>query len=224
MPTLTSTPSLTPTPVIDPIFSDGFESSDVSAWSSSVIDGGDLSVSSASALVGNYGLQAVINDNNPIYLTDNSPNAEPRYRARFYFDPNSISMVDKDAFFILYGYGSDSAPALRVEFRIWKRNYQLRAALRNDGNGWANSNWTDVSDMPHVVEFDWSAATAVGANNGSLALWIDGVQTANLNNIDNDTRRIDYVQMGAVADIDAGTRGTLSLDAFESRRLSYIGP
>ena len=35
-------------------------------------------------------MQAVIDDTNTIYLTSDHPNAEPRYRARFYFDPNSI--------------------------------------------------------------------------------------------------------------------------------------
>jgi hypothetical protein len=42
--------------------------------------------------------------------------------------------------------------------------------------------------------------------------------------IDNDTRRIDSIQFGAVSEIDAGTRGTIYFDAFESRRQSYIGP
>ena len=223
-PTTTFTPTVTPTPIIDPIFSDGFETSDFSAWSSSVTDSGDLSVGSASALLGNYGLQVVIDDNNPIYLTDDTPGAEPRYRARFYFDPNSIAMADKDAFVLFYGYGNNAVMVLRLEFRVFKGNYQLRAALRNDGNGWTSSSWTNVGDMPHFVELDWNAATGIGANNGSLTLWIDGVQSAFLSAIDNDTRRIDSIQIGAVADLDASTRGTYYVDAFESRRLSYIGP
>jgi len=181
-------------------------------------------VSLASALIGTYGLQAVIDDNNAIYVTDNTPNAEPRYRVRFYFDPNSIVMADKDAFYLLYGYSGTSTGVLRVEFRTFKGSYQLRAALRNDGNGWTNSSWANVSDAPHFIESDWQASTFVGANNGSLTLWIDGVQNANLTAIDNDTRRIDQIQLGAVAEIDAGTRGILYFDAFESRRQSYIGP
>jgi len=175
-------------------------------------------------LTGNYGLQAVINDNNPIYLTDDTPSAEPRYRARFYFDPNSIAMADRDAFVLLHGYGNNSVMVLRLEFRVFKGNYQLRAAVRNDGNGWTSSSWTNVGDMPHFVELDWNAATGIGANNGGLTLWIDGVQSALLSAIDNDTRRIDSIQIGAVADIDTSTRGTYYVDAFESRRLSYIGP
>jgi Calcineurin-like phosphoesterase len=227
-PTNTATPTTTPTPVIDPIFADGFESGDFSAWSSSATDGISLRVNSTSALIGNYGLQAIIDDNNSIYITDSTPNAEPRYRARFYFNPNSIVMADKDAFYLLYGYSGTSTGVLRVEFRYFKLNYQLRAALRNDGSGWTNSSWVNISDGPHSIEFDWQAATAAGGNNGSLALWIDGgidgLPNASLTGIDNDTRRIDQIQFGAESGIDVGTRGTVYFDAFESRRQSYIGP
>lgn len=210
--------------MIDPIFSDGFESGDLSAWSSSVIDGGDLSVGASAALTGTNGLQAVLDDNNPIYVVNDTPNAELRYRARFYFDPNSIAMADRDAFYLLYGYSGASTATLRVEFRNFKGTYQLRAALRNDGNGWTSTGWTGVSDASHVIELDWRAATGLDLLDGSLALWIDGTQVANLTGIDNDTRRIDQIQFGAVSEIDNATRGTLYFDAFESRRQSYIGP
>ena len=218
--------------MVDPIFADGFEvvPNGLSPWSPfSVTDGGSLSVSPAAALTGANGLQAVIDDNNPIYVTDETPNAEARYRARFYFDPNSIVMADRDAFYLFTGYSTGTTTGvIRVEFRFYKGNYQLRAGLRNDGGGWTNSSWTNVSDAPidtpHSIELDWQAATAVGANNGSLTLWIDGVQNASLTGVDNDTRRIIHVQLGAVSDIDPGTRGTLYFDAFESRRQTYIGP
>jgi hypothetical protein len=209
---------------VDPIFANGFESGSFIAWSSSTTDNNSLSVSTASALVGSYGLQAVINDNNPIYVTDQTPNAEPRYRARFYFDPNSIVMADKDAFYLLYGYSGSSTVVLRAEFRIFKGTYQLRVASRNNGSSWTNSNWANINDGRHFIELDWQASTAAGAINGKLTFWVDGAQKAALTGIDNDTRRIDQIQWGAVSGIDTGTRGTLYLDAFESRRLSYIGP
>lgn len=207
------------------MFSDGFESGNLSAWSASVIDGGDLNANVSAALRGNYGLQAVIDDNNAIYVTDDSPNAETRYRARFYFDPNSITMASNDAHYIFYGYTSPSTLVLRIEFRSSKGNYQLRAALRNDSNSWTSSNWFAISDTSHYVEIDWRASTASGANNGGLTLWIDGGNPrASLSGVDNDTRRIDRIQLGAVAAIDSGTRGSYFFDAFESHRQSYIGP
>jgi hypothetical protein len=169
-------------------------------------------------------MQAVLDDNDSIYVTDNTPNAEPRYRARFYFDPNSIPMTSGNAHYILYGYSGASTVVLRIEFRRSSGLYQLRAALLNDGTTWTNSSWFTIGDAPHYVEIDWRASTAAGANNGYLTFWIDGAQQANLTGVNNDTRRIDSVRLGAVAGIDSGTRGTYYFDAFVSRRLTYIGP
>ena len=45
--------------------------------------------------------------------TDDSPLAERRYRARFYFDSNSITMNNGNNHYILYGY-SGSTQVLRV--------------------------------------------------------------------------------------------------------------
>ena len=222
--TMTRTPTASGTPMADLIFADGFESGNLSAWSSSITDAGDLTVSAAGALSGTYGLQATLDDNNPIYVNDDKPSAEARYRTRFYFDPNSISMVNRDAHYLFYGYTGTSTVVVRAEFRYYRGSYQLRAALRNDSSNWTSTNWFAISDAPHFIEMDWRAATASGANNGGLTLWIDGQQRANLTGLDNDTRRIDRIQLGAVTGIDSGTRGTYYFDIFESRRASYIGP
>ena len=223
--TSTSTPTPTsPPPTTDLIFADDFEAGNLSAWSSSAVDGGDLSVTSAAALVNTKGLQAVIDDTNSIYVTDDRPNAEPRYRARFYFDPNSISMASGDTNTIFNGYTGTSTVVLRIRFRFYSGAYQIQAELLNDSGAWQSTSWVTISDAKHPVEINWQAATGAGANNGSLTFWVDGVQKASLTGVDNDTRRIDRVRLGAVAGVDAGTRGTLYFDAFVSRRQSYIGP
>jgi hypothetical protein len=93
-----------------------------------------------------------------------------------------------------------------------------------DSTTWRYTSWFTISDAPHFIELDWRAATAAGASDGSLTLWIDGTWRANLTGVDNDTRRVDRVRLGAVAGIDTGTRGAYYFDAFESRRQTYIGP
>ena len=204
----------------DSIFADRFESGALSARSASVTDSGDLCVSTSAALVGSYGLQVDI----AIYLTDDRPSAETRYRARFYFYSNSMLMTNSDAHYIFYGYSGASTVVLGLQFRRSSGAYQLQAALLNDSTSWTNSGRFTLSDTPHVIEFDWRASTAAGANNGRLTLWIDGTQRADLIGVDNDTRRIDRVRLGAVSAIDKGTRGRYSFDAFVSRRTTYIGP
>ncbi len=214
------------TPVSGPdlIFADSFESGSFSAWTASKVDTNDLTVTTAAALAGSRGMQAVINDSNTLYVTDDTPNAEPRYRARFYFDPNTIAMANNDAHIMFYGYTGASTTVLRIEFRSSAGAYQLRAGLKNDADAWLSTNYATISDAPHALEIDWRAATAAGANNGGLTFWIDGVQQGDLAGVDNDLARIDRARLGPANSIDAGTRGTCYYDAFESRRQSYIGP
>jgi len=169
-------------------------------------------------------MQALINDNNAISVSDDSPNAEPRYRARFYFDPNSIPMTSGDAHFIFKGFAGASTEVLKVEFRQSGGAYQIRAALSNDVSSFINSSFFTISDGPHFIEIDWRASTAPGANNGGLTLWIDNVQQVDLTGVDNDTWQVDSAKLGALSGIDNGTRGTYFFDAFESKRQNFIGP
>jgi hypothetical protein len=207
----------------DLIFSDGFESGNLGAWTSSVTDGGNLGVTSTAALVGTRGLQALINDNNPIYLVDDGPNAESRYRVAFRFDPNSITMGKNDTHVIFQGRAANGAAVLRVEFgRAGGSGYQVRAVAISDGRPESSTSWTRITDAPHSLELDWRASSGPGANSGGLTFWTDASQRANLTGIDNDTRRIDQVRLGAVEGIDSGTRGTYFFDAFESHRYTGI--
>ncbi|MEO7841593.1 MAG: hypothetical protein ABIU06_19810, partial [Anaerolineales bacterium] len=208
----------------DQIFADSFESGNLSAWTSDSIDEGDLSVSAEAALSGSQGLRAVIDDLNSVYVRDDSPNAEPRYRGRFYFDPNSISMASGDAHFILKGFMGTILEVVQMEFRLSSGGYQVRASLLNDASTWAYTNWFALSDAAHFIEFDWRASTGAGANNGGLTVWIDGAQQIDMPGIDNDTLRVDRIRLGALSGLDTGTRGTYYFDAFTSRRQTYIGP
>jgi hypothetical protein len=223
--TATFTPTVTNTPsAADLIFADSFESGNLTAWTSNTTGGGDLSVSSAAALVGTQGLQALINDTTALYVTDDTPNAEARYRVRFYFDPNTITMTSGDTHFIFKGFTSTGAEAIRVEFRFSSGLYQIRASLSNNSATWVLSNWFTISDAPHPIELDWRAATGAGATDGGMTVWIDGIQQTDLTGVPNDTVRIDRGRLGALAGIDTGTLGTEYFDAFVSGRQNYIGP
>jgi hypothetical protein len=189
-----------------------------------VTDGGDLSVTTAAALVGARGMQAVVDNNTAIYVTDDTPNAEARYRARFYFDPNSILMSNGNEHIIFYGYNGTTTAVVRIDLRRSSSQYQLRAGLMSDSGSWSMGAWTTITDARHWLELDWRASTASGANNGALTFWIDGTQITNLTGINNDTHRIDRARLGAVAGIDSGTRGTYYFDDFVSRRTTLIGP
>jgi hypothetical protein len=219
----------TPACLPDLIFADGFESGNFSAWSGRPV-GTNLRITATAALANSVqGLAAAITTNTGMYLTDQRPVAEPRYRARFYFDPNAILMTNGNAHFLFYGYQGTTSVVLRIEFRRFNDTYQLRAAALNDAPPtsaatWRTTSYVTISDAPHYVEVDWQAATAPCTNNGSLTFWIDGVQRPSLTGLDNDTRRIDIARLGPIGGLDTGTRGSYYFDAFESRRRTYIGP
>ena len=221
--TKTSTPTNTPDGS-DVIFADDFESGDFAAWPFSSIDANNMSVVPAAALSGSQGLRVVIDDNNPLYIADDRPNAESHYRARFYFDPNGLAMASGNTHYIFTGVMESTKEVVRLSLRYANGSYHLSAGLLNDSSNWTNTSWFPLTDSPHMIELEWQAASAPGANNGQLGLWLDGAKRTQLTNIDNDTHQIDLAVLGPYSGIDTGTRGNYFFDAFESRRTTYIGP
>lgn len=182
----------------------------------------DLAVTSGSAMVGNNGLAALIDNRTAMYLRDDSPLSEPRYRVRFYFDPNSISMGVRSH--RILAARNSSAEVIRLDFRYNGGNYQVQAGVRTDSGSYLTTSWYPISDAPHVIEFDWQAASTIGANNGYFSLWIDTLLQETKSGLDNDTLRVEEVQLGPLSGLDNGTSGTELFDDFVSRRTNPIGP
>ena len=146
-----------------------------------------------------------------MYVRDDSPNAETRYRARFYFDPNSISMASGSYVYLLTGRDPANTVILYIQFYRSSAGYQLRARAYDSGlANYVNTAYVTITDATHVVEADWG-------NDGHLSFWVDGVQQASLTGIQNSSYVMDSVRLGA--GYMAGTiSGTFYLDAFESQR------
>ena len=227
-PTDTSTPTatstVTPTPIPGNLFFDGFETGDLSAWSSAVTDQGDLSVSPGAALGGAYGLQADIDDNRSLYVVDTTPANESAYAARFYFDPNGIAMASGNAHVLFKAMDAASRTVYQIELRSYQGDYQIRAQALGDTGSATNTSWFRLHDDVHAIETIWQAASADGASDGSLTLWLDGELAASLAGLDNDTLRVEAVRLGAVAGIDSGTSGAYYFDAFASTSGNPLGP
>jgi RHS repeat-associated protein len=200
------------------IFADDFESGGFGYWGAST----GVSVTTAASLApaGTRGMSVPLaSATTAKYVTDNAPGVETRYRARFYFDPNSITIANS-ADHVLFYADSGTTPVLQLDFGYTTAGgYRLRTRLRDNASIWNNSLWVNITDAPHVIEVDWQSATS-----GSLAWWIDGTAQTPPANINNSNRRIDRARMGAVANVDSTTNGTMYFDAFEARRQTYIGP
>ncbi len=209
--------------VSDLLFADGFEGGNLSGWSRSVTDGGDLSVSAAAALKGSYGMEVLFDDNQPKYVEDQTPTAEGRYRMRFYFDPNTITMASGDQHYIFTAFDNAGRSVFDLYLRFYNGVYQIKAAVLDDGLLNYYTSYYTLTDARHYLEIDWQAASSPESNDGYLSLWIDGVLKQTRSGINNDTRRVDYVRLGPRSGIDSGTRGTYYIDAFELHRQTPIG-
>ena len=109
------TVTVNPAVSTDVIFADGFESGNFSAWSAVVDAESDLSVSPGAALVGSSGMAALIDNTTGMYVQDDTPASEASYRARFYFDPNSITMADGNLHFIFTARNT-TLDVVRIDF------------------------------------------------------------------------------------------------------------
>ena len=195
------------------LFSDGFESQNLSAWSSSVTNNGALSVTSAAHLIDDYGMKATLGTA-AIYVENTTPNGLWQYRARLWFDPNSVAMTTGTET-IFEGRNGTNAQ-FQIELQKSGADYQLRARIRNDANGWSNSGWQTITDAPHSVDVYWAAATGAGANNGYVKLSIDGLFRQQVTGVDNDTLRLEEARLGAASTPPSGMSGTLYFDGFQS--------
>jgi hypothetical protein len=212
----------------DLMFSDTFETGNPSEWNPTrtKVDGGDLSVTASAAYQSGYGLNALIDDTAVLYAVDSSPAFEKRYRARFYFNPNSLAMGNNTSHFIFDGYNTNKNDAMfRLELFYEGGTYKLRPRILRDDWGYTNGSKYVIGNDWHVIEIDWNTSTAPGANNGYLSLWIDGTLAGAIANVDNDLafHRVDEARLGATGGLDAATSGSMLFDNFESRRETYIG-
>jgi hypothetical protein len=219
----TAAPTQTPTSKpADQLFADSFESGSLSSWTSSLTDAGNLSVSTAAALVGSRGMQALINDNNALYVHTTLPASQSRYRMRFYFHPNSVQMAEGDMFNIYNAYNSAGSTNLMIRMRRYLGNYQLQVAAR-DNSTWVMTGWYTITNAKQYIEIDWKSATSASYNNGFLYFYLNGSVKTSLA-LYNSSWTIARDRLGAVEGIRTGTRGTIYFDHFESRKSTYIGP
>jgi hypothetical protein len=220
--------------VTDLIFQDGFESGSTAAWSLTVDDGGDLSVTPAAALAGSLqGLQAVVNDTAGMYVEDLSPTNETRYRARFYFDTNSYDPGEslshfRTRLFVMF----DDAGTRRLSAIVLKRqggSYSVLQRCRLDDNSQAQANngnngFIPISSGLHEIAVEWRRATGPASNDGFCQLTIDdGAATATLPAIQNNVSLLGIVRLGT-QNVKAGASGTPYFDEFVSKRIGAIPP
>ena len=126
---------------------------DLSEYTSTVTDGGDLSVTTAAALAGtSHGLSCLIDDTNDIFgLKDFTQLTSSAFRFRFYIDPNGLTMSDNNSFTLLRLRDVASTRA-RVFLQRSGSNYQIVFRALNDSSVDEDTAAYTISDGEHYIE------------------------------------------------------------------------
>lgn len=225
-PTPAGTPTATPVPG-EAIFSDGFESGDLSAWATASTKDGKMSVDAAAKRTGSFGLLFDAEGLPPpvnrakLWVKDVSPTAESRYMARFALDLNTLSVPTSPRVLRLMAgrtAGDASKRPFELRLRFESGTWKIYGVIRNDaGAGTQTSPITLVKPGWSLVEVDWRRATGPGASDGTLTLKV-GADSVSTPGVDNDASPIDGVQLGFLGGLGLSSSGTVHVDDFESRR------
>ncbi len=222
----------------DLIFTDGFESGNTSAWSATVENpqqigglfsekyippGLGLIVHPKAAAQGDYGLGAIIEDRQPLFVQDDTPGGASHYRAQFYLLVKTLTAGPNKGFGILQGSGT-GMPFQVFVGKDGGGNTIVVARTKEDGGP---KTWTSYYTIPNkqwvFVEIDWAAATGDGNNDGYFSLYLDGVLQETIAALDNDTVTVDLVRMGPFY-VSPSVTGIIGFDSFTSDGGVYAAP
>jgi hypothetical protein len=191
------------------------EVGDLTEYSSTATDGGNLSVTAGAAMVGTRGLAALINDTTTLEAFKDVTKAS-KLRYRLYFDPNTLTMASGDSFSVVRilqnGGGYSTIQTITLG---WSSGggYVLYMNLRNDANA-VTTDSCSITDAPHYIEVYETIATGVAANDGTFQWWVDGADQGAVTGIDNYNRMGDqnWSVILTATGMAAGTSGTLFFD------------
>jgi hypothetical protein len=217
----------------DLIFADGFETGAFSAWNGGQTGSG-TTVTGVGAMVGTKAMQVVINSNSSRFVQDNAPvTTQPRYRARFYFNPKNAATASGQQHDIFVALNGSNQTVFRIQYR---RNStsgnvpQVRAVVSRSGGTTVGSWFAIDPNSANVIEVNF-----VGSSGATLGLLINGtVHNITGLNTSNTALRVATVRLGpqvGPAPVGgsnpggttlAGVSATEYFDAFVSRYMDIL--
>jgi hypothetical protein len=212
--------------VDDRILDDSFESGNMSAWTHSS-PSADLCVDPTAGMAATrLGLLGEVNDVESLFVEDDTPDQENRYRARFYvdvngFDPGEAAGHRRTRLFIAFGEGPRRLSA--IVLRRVDGAYTLQGRARQDDGSQADTDWVPLTRGPHRIEVDWLRSSGPDANDGRFRFWLDGMLVGDLTGLDNSRQPIEFVRLGALS-VKGAAAGPLRFDHFQANRMSAPPP
>jgi hypothetical protein len=168
-----------------------------------------LSIIGPAAFRGNWGLAVTLDGlGTNTYGAFTDPDSEDVITFEFFLNANTLNPSGNFPLVRAYDGATDIMDS-RLTFA--GGSYQLDARAKDDGAGWDDIGTFDIPATGTLIRYEWAAATGAGANDGIIRLYIDGTLAGELTNVDNDTRAIDEIRIGALS-ADAVETGVFYLD------------
>ena len=190
------------------------ETGDLSQFDTVVTDAGDLSVETAAAAHGGYGLQALIDDTNELRADLNISADELWLRAYFKMDSGYVG-VSGQLHDILRLVGSGWFASLWLRYDS-SSGFRLGATRPKNGtHAVINSAYwkTLTKGRWYCLEMHFKRASGGGATDGEFHIWVDGVQQY-AETVDNNPPATGPSSSGRVhiRSIESGVGGKLYFD------------
>ncbi len=179
---------------------------------------GELSVTTAAAYTGGWGLEMRVTDGSGAWVEDDHPGGTARYRARVYLNADALGLPDATAVPVLVAFDPAGDGVAWVEIGASGGAVSV-TAYSIDGAGTAATAPVTLPAGWHAVELAWTG----GAGDGSLELDLDGVEAASVTNLDTGSAMVATVRVGAPQGVPAGSSGTLAFDCFDSSPWAALG-
>ena len=181
-----------------------------------VTTNGTPTVSTDSALLGTYGMEAEYDGVDYGEFITNVTN-ETHVVVEFRFDPNGATYSGADPFVPICSLYVTTTERvfIRLEPDSAATGHELSFFVQDDVGGFSVAyRGLEISDAPHYIRIIWGAATSAGADNGYFYAFVDGVyiSAASASTINNDTHNIDIIRYGTTGVHQQFTAGTLYFD------------
>ena len=206
------------------LFEDDFETGDFSLWTRFNDGNGYLYPCMDASINGIWGACVDRGTDKRKQLIDETPVNQTAYNVRFNIDINSLSMAAGSRFrFVQVKMGADRPFFIVLKYQGGQYLIQLNTLV--DDLTKVKTGWYPLSNTPHTLEINFVAATGVGNNDGSAALYLDDALLETLAALDNDTIFVDTFKIGFTSRLDGKPiSGIFYLDDIATSNSAYIGP
>jgi hypothetical protein len=169
---------------------------------------------------GVYSMRVHITDTDDRYAYRSNLGDLKHFYASFYVHAQSLiarpgTMLTGDSFNIFEGRTLAGNNLVVVQLRYNGLRVQIRVGIVEDDSSWTYTDFFALGPGWELVEIFWMAAPYQSEYAGELILWLNGVEKAHKDDLNNHNEAVDSFYIGAPSGLDVGTQGNLYIDAVE---------